>query len=50
LDARRVALGLGPLATAVEERLRVAKETPPLDPAGRLREFDGWARRTGRRM
>jgi len=50
VDARRAALGLGPLALAVEQRLRGAKETPPTDPAARLREFEAWARRAGWRM
>jgi Kdo2-lipid IVA lauroyltransferase/acyltransferase len=50
VDVRRAALGLGPLAIAVEERLRVAEETPPADPARRYREFETWARRVGWRM
>jgi KDO2-lipid IV(A) lauroyltransferase len=53
LDARRAALGLPPLAIALEQRRREAAgaaESSPADRARRHAEFEAWARRVGWRM
>ncbi|HYD99453.1 MAG TPA: DUF6624 domain-containing protein [Alphaproteobacteria bacterium] len=50
LDIRRAALGLAPMAEAVEARRRAAAaegEGPPPDPAARRAAFEAWAVRTG---
>jgi hypothetical protein len=50
VDARRAAVGLPPLAVRLRElRAEAAREgeSPPRDPAARLREIEAWERRVG---
>jgi hypothetical protein len=46
VDARRAAVGLPPMSEGSEEQGDLP-ETPPGDPAERLREADAWARQVG---
>ena len=50
LDARRAALGLPPMADALQSANTASREpgdVPPPDPAARRREFEDWARGVG---
>jgi hypothetical protein len=50
LDARRAALGLPPMPDALQAANMASREpgdVPPVDPVGRRREFEAWARRVG---
>ncbi len=50
LDARRAAVGLPPMAEALESANRGPREpgdVPPGDPSARRQQFEAWARRVG---